>query len=61
MGATAHKINRGESMRDVVIIYGTKPSPERLERIKQICEEIEKEAEMADEEKPRAQGKKKPN
>ena len=33
MGATAHKINRGESMRDVVIIHGPKPSPERLERI----------------------------
>ena len=47
MGATAHKIYRGESMRDVVIIYGPKPSPERLERIKQICEEIEKEAEQS--------------
>ena len=46
MATAAHKIYRGESMRDVVIIYGPKPSPERLERIKQICGEIEKEAEM---------------
>ena len=45
MGAHAHKIYRGESMRDIVIIHGPKPSPERLERIKQVCEEIEKEAE----------------
>ena len=46
MTSQAHKIYRGESMRDVVIIHGPKPSPERLERIKQICEEIEKEVEM---------------
>ena len=45
MTSQAHKIYRGESMRDVVIIHGPQPSPERLERIKQICEEIEKEAE----------------
>ena len=47
MTSQAHKIYRGESMRDVVIIHGPKPSPERLERIKQICEEIEKEAEQS--------------